>query len=337
MSDKLVDILFISLVALLIAYVIRKGIIRQRKQQPSEEIRSVDQPKDNAVPGKRMGDEQKSKQREASQAAAPLINDLLMMRQEENPTARGGLIKNEKDGTRLMLIPEGEFLAGGSGSNEGGSTFPVRLPAYYMAIHTVTNAQYAKFLCEVQPGSSDLEEWMTFDSDCFVRKAGKGYEAYENKEEHPVVQVSWSGAVAYCEWAGLRLPRELEWEKAARGIDGREYPWGNEWDETKCRNVKNKGSERTCSVWSYPEGTSVWGIYQMAGNVWEWCEDWYDSEAYERYKEGKLEPPTSGSYGVVRGGAWSFDSPGYFRCALRFFYWQGRHNDNYGFRCARTF
>ena len=206
------------------------------------------------------------------------------------------LIENPKDGALLVLIPEGEFLA-------GHEKFPVRLPGYYLALHPVTNAQYARFLTETRPGKEDLEKWILFDRDCFVRANGKRYEAYGEKDDHPVVQVSWFGAQAYCQWAGLRLPTELEWEKGARGTDGREYPWG---------------------------------MYQLAGNVWEWCEDWYESEAYTRYKQGKLAPPSSGDARVVRGGSWYSDLTDSFRCADRSYDGPGRRDRFSGFRCART-
>ena len=240
------------------------------------------------------------------------------------------LIENEADGSLLLLVPGGTFLA-------GEDKFAVELPAYYLGIHPVTNSQYARFLSARRPGSDDLEKWIQLDGSCYVRQQGSSFEACGGKEDHPVVQVSWWGAEAYCQWADVRLPSELEWEKASRGLDGREYPWGNDWDESKCRNDKNHGNEQTCGVWSYPEGCSPWGHYQMSGNVWEWCADWYDNGSYDRYQQGDLTPPSGGAARVLRGGSWDPDGPSaYFRCAYRYNYGPDYRDFNYGFRVSRT-
>jgi formylglycine-generating enzyme required for sulfatase activity len=121
-----------------------------------------------------------------------------------------------------------------------------------------------------------------------------------------------------------------------RGVNGREYPWGDQWDESKCRNSYDSGTERTCSVWSYAEGNSPWGLCQMAGNVWEWCEDWVERGRYDRYKKGDLTLPKSGHLRVARGGSYNFGDSNYFRCAHSFNYRPLDRILNTGFRCART-
>jgi len=259
---------------------------------------------------------------------------------------------NPKDGMEMVYVPAGEFLMGSTKGAGGYRGFVeerpqcrVNLPGYWIGRTEVTNAQYRRFVQAT--GHRAPEHW-------------KGGEAPSGLESFPVVFVNWEDARAYCEWAGGRLPSELEWEKAARGADGRVFPWGNEWDSKRCRNFQLiTGSEEyliediwlsevsrwlvfldpvregPAAVGSYRAGASPYGCLDMAGNVGEWCADWYEGKAYERYAKGDLKPPGSGTSRAIRGGTWIHGRPGSFRCADRY---DGKPDDrlhNVGFRCVR--
>ncbi len=185
-------------------------------------------------------------------------------------------IVNGRDGSVLIEIPAGDFLAGGHGELgyvDHGLEPPIRkvsTKSYLIGKYSVTNQQYRRFVADTG------------------YKSEGGWEQYAGKwpERAPVVGVSWNDANAYCEWAGVRLPTEVEWEKAARGTDGRLYPWGDEWDPKKVRcNLRsldqdpgilgssNSDGRGPVPVDRFEEGVSPYGCYQMSGNVSEWCSD----------------------------------------------------------------
>ncbi len=222
--------------------------------------------------------------------------------------AASPLIVNEKDGTILVQVPAGEFEMG-DGKDGNCPEHKVYLDAYYMGVYCITNRQYKGFVEETGRRPPDQADYGT--------PIWKGRDYPGEYADHPVVCVSWEDAEAYCGWAGLELPTEARWEKAARGPKGHLYPWGNEWDEGKCRNEKNKGSGTTCPVYDYAGGVSGYGAYNMSGNVWEWCRDWYGSDYYKTSPRKDPEGPATGSSRVMRGGSWDIDVAGYFRAANR--------------------
>jgi sulfatase modifying factor 1 len=188
----------------------------------------------------------------------------------------------------------------------------VYLDGYYIYKNDVTVAEYKKFCDATGRMMPDPPQW--------------GWD----KASYPVVNVSWDDAVAYAKWAGASLPTEAQWEKAARGTDGRTYPWGNQWDPAKCRNNASEPSP----VGSYPAGASPYGVMDMAGNVWQWCSDWYGADYYGSSPPPNPTGPAGGEYRVLRGGGWGSSDGDDFRCARRL---RGAPDiviDFGGFRCA---
>lgn len=217
----------------------------------------------------------------------------------------------------MVLIPAGQFQMGSGRFEEEGPVHEVYLDAFYIDRFEVTNAQYMIFLNAT--GNRPPTTW------------GKpGFDL----TDQPVTGISWEAAYDYAAWAGKRLPTEAEWEKAARGVDGRQFPWGDEWSEGRCQAGGKDSSSGPASVDSHPEGASPYGCYDMAGNVWEWCADWFSPDYYSQSESQNPTGPQEGSWHVLRGGGWD-SPPDEVRTTLRR---GGCPDGGYscaGFRCVR--
>ena len=226
---------------------------------------------------------------------------------------------NEKDGAEMVYVPAGEFLMGSEDAVANSDEAPehtVYLDAYWIYKNEVTNAQYRQ---------------------CIEDGVCSGYLSRYTESEYPAIYISWYDANDYCQWVGGRLPTEAEWEKAARGEDGRTYPWGEA--EANCTLVQFHGcSGGTVPVGSSPAGASPYGALDMAGNVWEWVADWYDADYYLKSPLQNPTGPASGTYRVIRGVSWDNILWG-LRASFRFW---GNPDLSYGnigffgFRCLSS-
>ncbi len=220
----------------------------------------------------------------------------------------------------MVMVPAGPFTMGSDSDDaEDAPAHSVDLPAFEIDKFEVTNDDFALFV--------DATGYQT-DSE---GSGGQSWRKYaEGKGNHPVVKVTWNDASAFCEWAGKRLPTEEEWEKAARGDDGRAYPWGNDFDASKA-NVKDTGLRSTTAVGSFPDGASPYGAEDMGGNVWEWTATWFKA-----YPGGADDNPYYGErFRVTRGGAWFEEAPQVTVFNRNAADPNITANDDLGFRCVR--
>ena len=229
------------------------------------------------------------------------------------------------DGMTMVYVPDGTFLMGSTDSNSMAVSnekpqHNLPLAAYWIDKTAVTNRMYA--LC-VKAGACQLPSNT-------ISYKNPGYYGNPKYDNYPVIYVNWSDAQSYCHWAKMYLPTEAEWEKAARGTDGRLYPWG---DATLACSLANFGGPGGCvgdtsPVGAYPSGASPYGALDMAGNVWEWVNDWY-SDNYSG------QSSVAGTYRVLRGGSWSDDGSG-LRSAFRYRSNPASSSSDIGFRCVRS-
>jgi formylglycine-generating enzyme required for sulfatase activity len=230
-----------------------------------------------------------------------------------------------EDLTPMVLIPAGEFTMGSTPREGLADETPQRriiLDAFYIDKYEMTVGRFSKFL---QAAGADVPEYWNVAN-------------LDTDAEYPVVGVDWDQAQAYCKWAGKRLPTEAEWEKAARGGDGRRYPWGNEGPTPQYANFGKGGtfgySKSLAKVGSFESGKSPYGVYDMIGNVWEWVADWYDKGYYQSAPEKNPRGPEKGEFKVIRGGSWA-KVPLVVRAAGRNRAAPSSQTTSIGFRCAK--
>lgn len=251
-------------------------------------------------------------------------------------SAEGETASDAKIPSELARIPAGPFLMGSNdGPEDERPQHQVNLQEFFMDKTPVTNHQFARFLNSAGIQGANGERWYDIDdNDARIHRREGKWVADAGYENHPVVEASWVGAVAYCAWAGKRLPTEAEWEKAARGTDGRKYPWGNESPD-RSRAQFNGDWNDTRPVASFPKGASPYGILDLAGNGWEWVSSAYLPYPYKA-DDGR-EDLTRAQVRGTRGGG--HDSPAEELTTTH----RGRHvsrnfrsgHHNIGFRCAR--
>jgi len=301
------------------------------------------------------------------------IADLSVASAPPSPTPKAARAGDTKvlggAGITLVYVPAGSFLMGSTDAEIDAALamcqrfygscprswfelesprHTVGLDGYWIGQTEVTNAEYRRFV--EAGGYKDSQYWSSdgwaWRSNNDIRQPEFWDDPAYNGDSYPVVGVSWFEAEAYTKWVGARLPTEAEWEKAARGTDGRTYPWGNEWDgerlnycDSSCRFdwkdvTVNDRYAIAAPPGTYPGGASPYGGLDMAGNVWEWVRDWYDGSYYANSPPRNPTGPSYGQAKILRGGSW-INSPAYVRCAIRYWFVPDSRYFYVGFRVAQ--
>jgi eukaryotic-like serine/threonine-protein kinase len=268
----------------------------------------------------------------------------------------GSTQEREKDNMVMVYVPEGPFTMGSNTGDESERPeHTVTLNEFWIDKTEVTNAMFQAF---VQANNYQTEAerigkayYLDLNARSWQRIDGIDWQHPRGPESnliglstYPVVNVSWNDAIAYCAWVGGHLPSEAEWEKAARGPDGHTYPWGDTTPSGNLLNfadvnldvdwadkTMNDGNQMTAPVGSYPDGASPYGVLDIAGNVWEWVNDWY---AVYPGGDETASPDFGVTYRVLRGGSWDYQES-YARSAYRLRGTPYDASSNIGFRCAR--
>ncbi len=270
----------------------------------------------------------------------------------------GADYQNSNYSGEMINIPAGSFLMGNSGVGDDAlwvnydelPQHSVYLSEYWIGKYEVTRGEYRQFMnaggylnsaywsadgwnWKVDAGRTEPDYW---DAQQNWMNAGP----FTQSDYYPVVGVSYYEAEAFCNWAGGHLPTEAQWEKAARwnpvSSHPNVYPWGDTWDQQRCNNENDSlyPGYQTAPVGSYASGASPYGCMDMAGNMWEWCKDWYDDSYYSTSPASDPPGPSSGSYPIMRGGCW-YDSGNSFRAAFRNYGFPDYADSDFGFRLAR--
>jgi len=239
----------------------------------------------------------------------------------------------------MVIIPAGEFWMGCNEvvdlecENDEKPYHKVFLNSYNIDKYEVTAGEYKE--CVIAGNCTAAATVSELGPNCNYENSGK--------ENHPINCVNWSQAESYCKWKGKRLPTEAEWEKAARGTDGRKHPWGNLKESCNYAVISEAisggngcGTNGTMEVGSKVLGISPYGVHDLIGNVWEWVADWYSSDYYSISPEINPIGPITGTYKIIRGGSWYGDSEGYLRSSSRNSVSLDHQSISSGFRCAKS-
>jgi len=249
----------------------------------------------------------------------------------------GGALASAPAAADEVRVPAGPFAMGVDHprATDEKPRRQIYLSAFAIDRREVSNAAFAAFVAATGHRTAAEADTAAESEDGINWRQPRGPDSTADPD-HPVVYVSWGDARTYCTWAGKRLPTEAEWEKSARGTDGRLWPWGSAFAAERANAWGDQdGHAELAPTGSFPAGASPYGALDLAGNVWEWCADWYGADYYATAPAKDPQGPASGRFKVLRGGSWINPGP-VLRSINRFEILPVERSPYIGFRCARS-